>query len=166
MTDDEERSARQIARARQREAGERSAKLANALMKLTEAEARRIEVDEDVRAAFERARAVTTHAARRRAERTLAGELRGFDLDAVDRQLANLREGKPDTRLLHLAEQWRARLIEQGMAAASELPGGIDDALPRLVENAQQERRTGRPTGAARALFRHVMQLLKAHGPR
>jgi ribosome-associated protein len=165
--DDDDRSARQISRARQREAGERSARLASTLMKLTDAEMKRLEVDDDLREAIERARKVATHIARRRAERALAGELRRFELDAVDQQLASLRDDKPDTRQLHVAEQWRARLIEEGMAAAAELPGGggSDPELMRLVDSAQRERRTGRPQGAARLLFRHIMQLLKA-GPR
>jgi len=47
------------------------------------------------------------------------------------------------------------------MSAAAELPGGADDELPRLVEAARRERATGRPPGAARALFRHIVELLK-----
>jgi ribosomal 50S subunit-associated protein YjgA (DUF615 family) len=30
-----------------------------------------------------------------------------------------------------------------------------------LIQNARRERDTGKPPGAARALFRHVMQALK-----
>ncbi|MGN6111083.1 MAG: ribosome biogenesis factor YjgA [Kofleriaceae bacterium] len=160
--DDGTRSARQIARGRQRKAGDRSARLANALMKLSATAVKKLELDEDLREAVERARAVTSHGARRRAERTLAGDLRRFDLVALDAQLAKVHEsGNADVREFHLAEQWRARMIEEGIAAIAAFPGGRDEQLPRLIDAAQRERATGRPPGAARSLFRHIVALLK-----
>lgn len=161
--DDDDRTARQIARSKQRRAGDRSAALANTLMKLPDSTVKKLELDEDVREAIARARSVTAHIARRRAERTLAGDLRRFDnIGELEEQIARVEEtGNADVRQFHLAEQWRARLIEEGAAALSEFPGGGDDELPRLIDAAQRERATGRPPGAARALFRHVVQLLK-----
>ena len=57
---------------------------------------------------------------------------------------------------------WRAKLLEGGVAAAATFPGGVGDELPRLIDAAQRERATGRPPGAARALFRHIATDLKA----
>jgi ribosomal 50S subunit-associated protein YjgA (DUF615 family) len=48
------------------------------------------------------------------------------------------------------------------VAAAATFPGGAGDELPRLIDAAQRERATGRPPGAARALFRHIANALKA----
>jgi ribosome-associated protein len=164
--DDEMKSARQIARSKQRKAGDRSAKLAHQLMQLGAPALKKLELDDDLREAIDRARSVTAHIARRRAERTLAGELRRFDLVALAATLARVHEaGQLDTRDLHLAEHWRARLIEEGLAAAAEFPGGADEELPRLIDAARRERDTGRPPGAARALFRHVVEALKAQRP-
>jgi ribosome-associated protein len=164
--DDDTRSARQIARGKQRKAGDRSTRLANTLMKLPASSVKKLELDEDLREAIDRARAVTPHVARRRAERTLAGDLRRSDLSAVEQQLATVSEASnTDTRLLHLAEQWRARMIEDGIAAAAGFPGGADDSLARLIDAARRERTTGRPPGAARALFRHLVEALKAQRP-
>jgi ribosome-associated protein len=164
--DDETRSARQIARGKQRKAGDRSTRLANMLMKLPAPAVKKLELDDDLREALDRARAVTSHIARRRAERGLAGDLRRFDLVALAAQLAKLDEGGgTDVQELHLAERWRTRLIEEGIAAAAEFPGGSDDALARLVDAARRERDTGRPPGAARALFRHLMEAIKAARP-
>lgn len=160
---DDDRSARQIARGKQRKAGDRSARLANELMKLPAPAVKKLELEEDLRDAIGRARAVTSMIARRRAERTLAGELRRFDLVAVAGQLARVHESaNADARPLHLAEQWRARLLDEGPAAIALFPGGGDDQLPRLIDAAQRERATGRPPGAARSLFRHLVTLLKA----
>ena len=164
MSDDNDdpRSARQIVRGARRQAGDRSAKLALALMKLAPSAVRKLEVDEDLRDAIDRARAVTSPIARRRAERTLAGELRRVDLGGLAAQLGRIHEtGTAATQDFHLAEQWRTRMIEGGLAAAADFPGGVGDELSRLIDAARRERATGRPPGAARALFRHIVAALK-----
>jgi len=159
---DDDRTARQIARSKTKRAGDRSAKIARTLMELKDSALAKLQLDEDLRTDVARARAVTSHIARRRAERTLAGELRRYELAEVDEQLQKLEDGgAADARQFHIAEQWRARLIAEGMAAAAELPGGHDDELPRLIDAAQRERDTGKPPGAARALFRYVVARLK-----
>jgi ribosome-associated protein len=160
--DDRGESRRQIARRQQRKAGDRSARLANALMKLPGSALGKLGLDEDLRASVDRARAVTAHIARRRAERTLAGELRRIDLVALDARLAQVQTtGAAEPQQFHLAEQWRARLIEGGLAAAAEFPGGVTEPLSQLIASAQRERVTGKPPGAARALFRHIIAVLK-----
>jgi len=161
--DDRGESRRQIARRQQRRAGDRSARLANALMKLPGSALGKLGLDEDLRAAVDRARAVTAHVARRRAERTLAGDLRRIDLVALDARLAQVQAtGAAEPQQFQRAEQWRARMIEGGLAAAAEFPGGVTEPLPQLIASAQRERLTGKPPGAARALFRHIAAVLKA----
>jgi ribosomal 50S subunit-associated protein YjgA (DUF615 family) len=56
-------------------------------------------------------------------------------------------------------------MIEEGVAAAAEFPGGSDDVLVRMIDAARRERDTGRPPGAARALFRHIVEALRAQRP-
>src|SRR5262245_59127919 len=59
--------------------------------------------------------------ARRRAARTLAGYLRGVDIADLQQRMANVEQtGNADPRLFHAAEDWRARLIEEGSAAAEK----------------------------------------------
>ena len=160
--EDAMKNARQIARAKQRKAGDRSSRLANALMKLAAPAVKKLDLEEDLREAVERARSVTALIARRRAERTLAGDLRRFDLAELAAKLARVHEaGNIDTQALHLAEEWRARLIAEGGTAAAEFPGGANPELMRMIAAAQRERDTGRPPGAARGLFRHVVEALK-----
>ena len=156
-------SRRQIAKAEKRTAGDRSADLARTLMQVPDSTLDKLDLDEDLRAAIARARAVTAMVARRRAERTLAGDLRSVNLSALKKRLANVQAtGVADPELFHRAEQWRARLIEEGSAAAVEFPGGNEEPMPRLIAQAKREQATGRPPGAARALFRHVFAVLKA----
>lgn len=166
MTDDNEeeelRSRRQLARANQRDVGERSSKLARELMKLADASIAKLDLSEDVREAVDIARRVKSDVARRRAERQLAGDLRRLDLEAVETQLATFHAtGAGNTRRFQDAEQWRAKLIEQGTRALDGFPGGSDDDFPELIEAAQKERATGKPRGAAKALFRHIAERLK-----
>ena len=159
---DDDRSARQIARKERRDAGERTTKLAATLMKLAAPALGRLPLDEDLRDEVDRARAITSQVARRRAERTLAGTLRRLDDDqlaSIEKALAN---PTGDSQLFHDAERWRARLLEDDAALAEF---GDDPELPPLIAKARAERDTGKPPGAARTLFRHVLATLKArHG--
>ena len=165
MSRDDE-SARQAAKREKREAGDRSARVAHQLMDLAETSLAKLDLDEELREEIDRARKVTQQIARRRAERTLAGYLRGIDIADLQQRMANVEAtGSSDPRIFHAAEKWRARLLEEGSAAAEQFPGGNVDPLPQLLQNARRERDTGKPPGAQRALFRHVLSVLKDHKP-
>jgi ribosomal 50S subunit-associated protein YjgA (DUF615 family) len=153
MTDRDGESRRQIARRQQRKAGDRSARLAHTLMEVPASTIAKLELDDDLREDVERARAVTSPIARRRAERTLAGDLRGVDLVALADRISNVQDtGGTDVQAFHLAERWRTTLIEGGIGAAVDFPGDRGEPLAQLIDNAQRERDTGKPPGAARAL--------------
>lgn len=135
-------------------------------MKMTAPRLAKLKLDEELREHVDRARKVTSHIARRRAERSLAGELRRYELAEIDEQIAKLEQGEgQDVRAFHEAERWRARLIEEGVAAIPELPGGGRPDTPRFVEAARREKATGLPRGASRQLFRHVVELLTPPEP-
>jgi ribosome-associated protein len=162
MDSDDDRSARQIARRERRDDGEHSARLANALMKLSATAVRKVVLDEDLQASVLQAQAITSQIARRRAERTLAGELRRHDIDELEARLAKVKEsGSADTALFHQAERWRDRLIDEA-TPISDFPGRTDDELPRLIDAARRERDSGKPPGAGRKLFRYVVEALRA----
>jgi ribosome-associated protein len=160
MADESRRAA---AKRERRDAGERSSRIARELMGWKDSSLAKLEMPEELRETLEAARAIKSPIARRRAERAFAGSLRGIDLDELEGYMINIEaKGNADPRLFHSAEKWRARLIEEGSAAAAEFPGGYVEPLPTLIQNARRERDTGKPPGAARALFRHVMTVLKA----
>src|SRR6185503_18846242 len=97
------------------------------LMKLTAPALAALRLDDELRAVIDRARAVTSPGARRRAERGVAGALRRADLDDVERRLAGAASaGAAEAGLFKLAEAWRARLIAEGAGAAASFPGGAD----------------------------------------
>ncbi len=163
MSDDEpEESSRQLKRRQQRADGKESARLARKLMTLPASTLPHLGLDRDLRDAVDRARTVTAHSARRRAERSLAGDLRAEDLADLQTRIAKgVAAGSADQRLFKLAETWRARLIEESDAAA-EFPYGAQPELLTLIHQARRERDTGKPRNARRALFRHVFAALKA----
>ncbi len=158
--DDESR--RQTNQREKREAGDRSARVARQLMDISDSTFEKLDVDEDLREQITIARKIKPAIARRRAERTLAGYLRGVEMGDLQQRIANVETtGNADPRIFHAAERWRTRLIEEDKAA-EEFPGGNVDPLPLLIKNARRERDTGKPPGAARALFRHVMSVLQS----
>jgi ribosome-associated protein len=156
---------RQAARRARRDAGTSSAKLANELMQVPASSLPKLGLDEDLLGTLEAARRITSHTARRRAERTLAGALRRVDIDALAARLESVRStGVADSRRLHLAEQWRTRLLDEPdapAAFAAAHPAADAALLERLIESARLERTTGKPPGAGRALFRHVTHTIE-----
>jgi ribosome-associated protein len=160
--DDDEQTGRAFSKRQRRVAGDVSARIARLLMQLHDTTIGKLELDEDTKASVDRARAIKSQIARRRAERTLAGDLRRIDLVDLEKKIKNVQEtGSAEPRLFHEAERWRARLIEEGSTAAEQFPGGHVDPLPSLIHQARRERDTGKPAGAGRALFRHVVEVLK-----
>jgi ribosome-associated protein len=165
---DEAESPRQQSRRERKEAGDRSAQAAHTLMQLLEADVDRLELDDDLRAAVDSARAVIPHVARRREERRLAKDLRNANLDDLETRLASLRDqAHADVRLFQRAEAWRTRLIDVDEATAAaeafhaEHPGLDHKHWHQLVNSAQRERDRGKPRGAKRELFREVMVVLR-----
>jgi ribosome-associated protein len=172
VTDDNENendsgeSRRQISRRNQRNAGDQSAQVAHTLMAISASALAKLELDETLLAAAQRARKIKSMIARRREERALAGALRRVDLDALQKRLTSVQStGVSDTRLLHEAERWRAQLIAEGDDAVPAFcvayPTADSHSLFPLIANAKKEQLTGRPPGAARALFRFVSGVLK-----
>ncbi len=126
----------------------------------------RLALDDGLREVVDSARRITSHVARRREERRLAGVLRSADFDDLEARLAKVTAGgDADERPFHKAEAWRTRLLDDPAASGAfvaEHPTIAPTRLAGLIEAATRERATGRPPGAARALFRFVLDALSA----
>ena len=90
--------------------------------------------------------------------------MRGLDLEPIRNALAaQASEARLDAARFRRAERWRDRLVAGDNAVLDEF---IAEALvPRtefadLVAAARSERRSGRPAGAGRKLFRRVQDAL------
>lgn len=162
--DEEVESRRSASRRARRDAGADSSKLARELMQLPATSLAKLGLDEELRAVVEAARRITAQVARRRAERSLAGALRRVDLDALAAKLTNVRAtGVGNPQRFHLAERWRMRLLDETGAPdafAAAHPAADHPLLLRLLDAAHRERAVGKPPGAGRALFRHIIAVL------
>jgi ribosome-associated protein len=162
-------SRRQIIKREQRVSGDRSAKVARALMAVPGSTLIKLELEEDLAEALQRARAIKSNIARRREERGVAAALRRINLPELEARLANIESnGVADLRLFQQAEKWRERLIADESGALAAFIGEFPNAqlgLEKFLVNAKRERETGKPPGGARALFRHIIASTKPKKP-
>jgi ribosome-associated protein len=117
-------------------------------------------------------RRITSHIAHKRQLAFLAKQMRREDdavLDAIHDALdAGGEAARQDAALLHRAENWRDRLLDEGDAALTELLAGHSHAdrqrLRQLVRNAVDERAKNKPPHSYRELFRELRELLVQAG--
>jgi len=128
----------------------------------------RLDLPDKLSDAIELARRMPGGGALVRQRQFVAKLMRGLDLDPVrDALEAAASTARLDAARFRRAERWRDRLVEGGAAAISEFVAefSVERAgLARLVSAAAAERRSGKPAGAGRKLFREVQQALGATG--
>jgi ribosomal 50S subunit-associated protein YjgA (DUF615 family) len=91
-------------------------------------------------------------------------DLRRTDLVALDAKLAQVQAtgAAEPQQFIWPSSGAPGWMIEEGLAAAAEFPGGAAEPLPQLIASAQRERATRKPPGAAHALFQYIVAVLKA----
>src|SRR5690606_32553388 len=144
--------------------------LAQRLVALPPAQLAKLPVPEDLHPHIADTRRITSHIARKRQMAFLAKQMRREEdetLDAIrDAIDAGSDAARQETALLHRAERWRERLLEEGDAALAELieahPAADRQQLRQLVRNTLDERKRNKPPHAFRELFRAVKELLEA----
>ncbi len=146
--------------------------LVQALGGLAEAQLEKAQVPAHLLPHFADLRRITAHGARKRQHAFVAKQMRRED----DETLAAIRDAleaggesaRQDTALLHRAEGWRERLLDEGDSALAELleahPAADRQQLRQLVRNALDERAKNRPPRAYRELFRVVRDVLGETG--
>lgn len=142
--------------------------LVHQLGPLSEAQLVRMQVPEHLFAHFADLRRISAHGARKRQVAYVAKQMRREDddvLDAIrDAVDAGGESARQETALLHRAEGWRERLLDEGDEAISALLGEHPDAdrqqLRQLVRNALDERTRNKPPRAYRELFRILRSAL------
>lgn len=138
--------------------------LGERLVELPAPQLDRIDLPADLREAVHAARAITARGGRKRQLQYIGKLMRGVDAqpirDAIERLDGNDRA---EQAILHRAESWRARLLDEGDAALGELidacPGADRQHLRRLARDAAAERAAERPPRLQRELFRALREL-------
>lgn len=142
--------------------------LAETLVALGNAQLAKLPVPDHLRPHIADAQRITSHIAHKRQMAFLAKQMRREDdevLDAIRDALdAGGEAARQETALLHRAERWRDRLLDEGDAALAELleafPQADRQQLRQLARNALEERKRDKPPRAFRELFREVRDLL------
>lgn len=142
--------------------------LAETLSGLSPAQLAKLPVPEHLLPHIAEARRITSHIAKKRQLAYLAKHMRREDdevLDAIRDALdAGGEAAKQETALLHRAERWRERLLEEGDAALADLleehPHADRQQLRQLVRNTLEERKRNKPPRTFRELFREIRELL------
>jgi len=147
--------------------------LAQRLTALSSTQLAKLPIPDALRPHIDDTQRITSHIARKRQMAFLAKQMRREDdetLDAIRDALdAGGEAARQDAALLHRAESWRERLLEDGDEALAELLAGHPSAdrqqLRQLVRNTLEERKRNKPPHAFRELFRELRELLASDKP-
>jgi ribosome-associated protein len=125
-----------------------------------------LDLPESLREALDFAHRVTSHEGRRRHMQYIGKLMRTIDAEPLQRALDDATgSSRAAVALMHRAEAWRERLIEDD-AALTDLVGAhaaVDvQQLRALVRAARRERSAAAAPRNARALYRALHQLLRA----
>lgn len=141
--------------------------LADELIAAPEALLDALDLPEKLRDALDLARRITAHGGLAR-QRLYVGKLmRHVDVAAIrEALLAREQLQKTEARRFKSIENWRDRLIDEGVEAvaafAAEFPAADAAAAARLAAKAAADRAAGRSPAAARELFRLVREAVLA----
>ena len=90
--------------------------------------------------------------------------LRSTDVEGINQAIERqLDKDRAATARLHMMEQWRDKLVEQGDAALSEFlvnyPQADRQHIRQLQRKANQELEKQKPPAAARKIFQYIKEL-------
>jgi len=139
--------------------------LAEQLIEAPEELVATLDLPEKLRDAIDLARRITSHGALVRQKMFVGKLMRKVDPEPIRAALAAVGEtARLATMRFKRAERWRDRLVLEGAPAIvefiAEFPGADRAALTRLVAAAATERSGTNSTGAGRALFRWISDIL------
>lgn len=142
-------------------------KLGEQLLSLSPEQLEPMDLPDELRAAIEEARDMTSHGARRRQVKYIGALVRETDPRPIQEALENIQRGDYDkAAAFHQIEGWRDALKGGDTALIEEIlakcPAAERQHLTQLTRNAQAEVRRQRGVKASRALFRYLKDVYDA----
>src|SRR5512143_1014482 len=135
------------------------------LVKLPEAQFRRIELPEELREAVAACRKITQNGALRRQRQYIGKLMRSIDPAPIQAQLDVFNGvSAAENARLHQAEKWRDRLIADNEALTlflNKYPDADATHLRQLIRNARDEAARGKPPKAFREIFRVMREVMQ-----
>jgi len=136
------------------------------LVELNRDQFARLDLPEELREAVEFAHRVTAHEARRRHMQYLGKLMRRVDADVIRAALDRVTgESRTAVSLMHRAENWRNRLLDDDQALTAFVAEHTDADVQWLrsaIRAARRERELQQPPKHARELYRRLHQQLEA----
>jgi len=164
MTDDSEDLNEAPSKSQRKRQSQELQTLGEALIALPPIELDALPLPENLRDALELARRITKHGGLARQKQLIGKLMRQIDAEPIRIALAARREhDRTQTRLFHLIERWRSRLIDEAHALDEFLqayPSADRIACERLIAEARREADARTPK-AARELFRVVEKAVR-----
>ena len=140
--------------------------LGEVLVKLPDAQFKRIDLPDDLRTAVADCRKITQNGALRRQKQYIGKLMRGIDPAPIRAQLDVFNGvSAAENAKLHQAEKWRDRLIADNEALTlflNQFPGADATHLRQLIRNARDEAARGKPPRAFREIFRVIREIQQA----
>ncbi len=141
-------------------------RLGTRLVELNRDQFARLDLPEELREAVEFAHRVTAHEARRRHMQYLGKLMRRVDADVIRAALDRVTgESRTAVSLMHRAESWRNRLLDDDQALTAFVAEHTDADVQWLrsaIRAARRERELQQPPKHARELYRRLHQQLEA----
>jgi len=139
--------------------------LSQELSELPPTQLKALELPDILHKALTEASGMPHKSARKRLLKFITGHLNKIDIDPYLERLARMKsQSAHAVREHHIAERWRARLINDGNAALTELlndhPHADRQQLRQLIRNAQKETELAKPPKSSRLLYRYLKVLL------
>jgi ribosome-associated protein len=134
------------------------------LVTLQPAQLRALPLPDPLVEAIAMAQRITSHEGRRRQIQLIGKLMRSVDAEPIRDALArDGRKHREEVALMHSAEHWRARLLDDAGALAElarEHPAVASPEWRALIEGARGERQATQPGRRYRELFRALRELL------
>lgn len=139
--------------------------LSQELAELPPTQLKALELPDILHKALTEASGMPHKSARKRLLKFITGQLNKIDIDPYLERLARMKsQSAHAVREHHIAERWRARLINDGNNALTELlndhPHADRQQLRQLIRNAQKETELAKPPKSSRLLYRYLKVLL------
>lgn len=142
--------------------------LGTLLVKLPDAQFKRIELPEELRAAVATCRKITQNSALRRQKQYIGKLMRGIDPAPIQAQLDAFNGvSAAETAKLHQAEKWRDKLIadnEELTLFLNKYPDTDATHLRQIIRNARDESARNKPPKAFREIFRVIREAMQKMG--
>ena len=140
--------------------------LGEVLVKLPDAQFKRIELPDDLRAAVADCRKITQNGALRRQKQYIGKLMRSIDPAPIQAQLDVFNGvSAAENAKLHQAEKWREKLIADNEALTlflNQFPDADATHLRQLIRNARDEAARNKPPRAFREIFRVIREVQQA----